>query len=283
VGQVNLTWTAVPLPPGGEYLIYWAQGTALGLGQVQEPIVVDRNQEDVTLDLEPGFVYYFVLQTRDDNARLSHPSNWTFLLLSDGVDNDDDGLPDDWEAAYEVFAPQFDPDGDGLSNADELQAFTDPRRFDTDGDGYSDGAEVIAGGDPIDLSITPNPYEAINAGTLPLPILFADKDRLVFYAYTELGTPSAQTIGVYNIGSGTLNLDISDDAGWLTTSLNEETLTVNVDTTGLSNGAYLATIRIAGEPDSYTQNSPQWIPVILWVFEGEQPANGRLFLPAIMR
>ena len=282
-GQVTLAWTPLDLPPGGGYLVHWVRQIPQGLGQVEEPIFIDSTQFSITLNLDPGFVYFFVLQSRDDWARLSQPSNRAYLLLSDGIDDDGDGLPDDWEAAYEVSLPQYDPDGDGLTNVDELGLLTDPRRFDTDGDGFSDGTEVVGGSDPLDLSSTPATYDNFASGLLPLPMLFVDKYRLSFYAYTGSGETSPQTVGVFNIGGGTLNPIVSDDASWLTTSLNGNTLTVNINKTGLASGYYSALIQVAGAPGSTTQNSPKWIPVDLWVFEGDKPLGNKIYLPVVVR
>ena len=76
-----------------------------------------------------------------------------FGITLQGVDSDEDGLPDCWE--LEHFGnldqgPDDDPDGDGLTNLEERQYGTDPNNWDTDGDGVSDGYEVNAGTDPLD-------------------------------------------------------------------------------------------------------------------------------------
>ncbi|HQY89963.1 MAG: hypothetical protein WAU00_10750 [Caldilinea sp.] len=81
-------------------------------------------------------------------------------ISADVIDNDGDGLPDDWEAQHRLN-PQLgvgidgamgDPDGDGLPNIDEYYNFTDPRNPDTDQDGLSDLWEVEGGLDPGDPS-----------------------------------------------------------------------------------------------------------------------------------
>lgn len=100
------------------------------------------------------------------------------FLLSDGVtngmtiayhfgagtnpsnaDTDGDGLPDGWEAAYEMNPlvantgdlrtdASADPDLDGLINIEEAALGTDPFQPDTDGDGMDDGWETKYGFDP---------------------------------------------------------------------------------------------------------------------------------------
>jgi len=66
-------------------------------------------------------------------------------VLADPVDEDQDGLPDDWEIEHfgsiESCNPGDDSDTDGLTNAEEHAAGTDPWVKDTDGDGVVDGED----------------------------------------------------------------------------------------------------------------------------------------------
>ena len=61
------------------------------------------------------------------------------------IDEDQDGLPDDWEVEHfgsiESCNPEDDYDSDGLTNAQEHEAGTDPTEKDTDGDGLVDGED----------------------------------------------------------------------------------------------------------------------------------------------
>lgn len=63
-------------------------------------------------------------------------------------DQDDDGIPDDYEEDHDLNPnnpndQNADPDHDGLTNLQEYQHNTDPHNPDTDGDGLSDGEEVL--------------------------------------------------------------------------------------------------------------------------------------------
>ncbi len=79
----------------------------------------------------------------------------TGFSIQQGVDSDQDGIPDEWERANGLNPNDFkdgalDPDGDHLSNYDEFLNGTDPFNADTDGGGENDGSEVKHGRDPND-------------------------------------------------------------------------------------------------------------------------------------
>ena len=57
------------------------------------------------------------------------------------IDDDEDGMSDDWEFFMNVSDATADPDGDGLSNLGEFLNQSDPNIVDTDGDGISDAIE----------------------------------------------------------------------------------------------------------------------------------------------
>jgi hypothetical protein len=281
--QVELNWEPVDLPPGGGVWLYFSHGLPLGNGQVDAPVDLG-DVDSITLGLlDPGFFWFFAVQTHDDWARLSAPSVGLPVLVSNYVDGDGDELPDDWEAAYEVSDPNLDEDGDGLINIEELSYGTHPHHADTDGDEFSDGAEIVGGSAPWDVNSTPATYENFTSGLLPLPDLSVAPGALIFHAYTSGFSPALQQVRVSNVGGGVLSPAISDNATWLITLLDGETLNVSVNKNGLPAGHYTAVIAIAGEEGSLTQNSPQMVKVDLWLLEGPPPGGVKIYLPIIGR
>ncbi len=83
--------------------------------------------------------------------------NCLFNVCSGSSDEDNDGLPDDWEQQYceGDCDPNADPDDDKLINLEEQYWGTDPYNADTDGDGHSDYEETKKGTDPLDPSDYP--------------------------------------------------------------------------------------------------------------------------------
>lgn len=87
---------------------------------------------------------------------------------------------------------------------------------------------------------------------------------------------TSQSFIVKNTGTGTLNYTISDNQTWLsetpttgTGTGEDDTITVNYATSGLSAGTYNATITIT---DANATNNPQTIPVTLTVTSTTPPA-----------
>ncbi|MDX9702680.1 MAG: hypothetical protein RBU23_06520 [Candidatus Auribacterota bacterium] len=71
---------------------------------------------------------------------------FTLPLLGYCVDNDNDGMPDEWELAYGLDITRDDSlednDNDGLTNIFEYQIGTYPNNPDSDNDGLPDGKEI---------------------------------------------------------------------------------------------------------------------------------------------
>jgi hypothetical protein len=64
-------------------------------------------------------------------------------------DDDNDSMPDDWEAHYGISTAFSDPDSDGLNNIEEYTLGTNPIDADSDDDGMNDGWEVENGLNPL--------------------------------------------------------------------------------------------------------------------------------------
>ena len=82
-----------------------------------------------------------------DLDKEARPFNETVDIGADEyVDADNDGLPDAFEAQFEIGLPSADDDLDGLTNSEEWAARTSPTLPDTDGDGILDGDEAFGDG-----------------------------------------------------------------------------------------------------------------------------------------
>lgn len=77
----------------------------------------------------------------------SPSSEWYFIAVVGWVDDDLDGLSDQWEELYDLDTddPNGDHDGDGLILLEEMYHLTDPRKSDSDGDSMDDKWEVDRG------------------------------------------------------------------------------------------------------------------------------------------
>ena len=91
-----------------------------------------------------------------------------------GVDTDDDLIPDCYEIQYGLSETnpddaQLNNDTDSLNNFEEFLAHTNPNASDTDGDGVNDDIEVMLGFNPLyhDTDLDGDPdlqeYQAIQA------------------------------------------------------------------------------------------------------------------------
>jgi len=114
--------------------------------------------------------------------------------------------------------------------------------------GSLEGAEsaAIDGVAPVVVPVTLN---------LGVPEISVSPTPLTFTT-NEGENPPSQTLEICNTGTGTLNWNITDGAGWLSESPTSgslgagecEDVTVSVDTTGMAAGDYTATITITGSP-----------------------------------
>ncbi len=110
------------------------------------------------------------------------------------------------------------------------------------------------------------------------PTIAVSPQSLRFEARVGGQSPASQSIRVRNVGQGTLNYLISDDAAWLevspssgTSTGQEITHTVYANITGLNTGTYRGTITVSS---SNASNSPQLVDVTLDV--SEIPTNNEI-------
>jgi len=109
----------------------------------------------------------------------------------------------------------------------------------------------------------------------PPPEIWVRPAELSFTA--NLGTnPSSQTIRLKNTGKGTLSYTLTSDEAWLsvspgsgTSSGEEKSHTVAIDTTGMAEGSYEGMITIA---DPSATNNPQKVKVALKISKEPAPA-----------
>jgi hypothetical protein len=168
--------------------------------------------------------------------------------VTDGVDQnplansdlDADGMPDDWEAYWQVDDPQADLDEDGLTHLQEVVEQTIPTDSDTDDDflldgqeatlgtdgwnpdtdggGVWDGFEFAAGLDPLDPSDDDGYESGVDEGDPNIPLL------------TRLAQPSpnpfnAELVIPFEMAApGRVSLAVYDVRGRLVRSLVNETV-----------------------------------------------------------
>ncbi|MBN1661900.1 MAG: VCBS repeat-containing protein [Anaerolineae bacterium] len=167
---VQISWqAAVAENDLGGYRVYYDtrhDAPYLGTAALEGPSPIDLGDvTDLTLHgLPPGRALFATVTALDVDRNESLPSNEVRIRVTDGVDSDGDGLPDDFELAHWDSVDEIDgtddSDHDGLPEMTECLSFTLPLDPDTDGDGTEDGAEVASGTDPLcpgdrpDLRIT---------------------------------------------------------------------------------------------------------------------------------
>ncbi len=283
-----ITWTGIATPGlANGYQVYYALDMPAGPGvqgsgaqEGDSPIDVGNVTSFTLHGLQPGSMAHFSVRSYWHG---SYDRWWYGPLTVDlvrwvtnGVDGNSDGMPDDWALYYRLVNPADDPDRDSLTNAQEFQFNTYPRRADSDHDGFTDGEEYAAGSDPQDGHSLPAHMER-------LPHLWLDKTQLTFRAGTASSNPPDQWVQISNVGGGGLTPTASAVTPWLTLRLEGDRLWVGVNKAGLPSGRHTGAITVSGAPGSSTQNSPQTIAVTLWLYEGslQQPYN--LYLPLVLR
>jgi len=124
-------------------------------------------------------------------------------------------------------------------------------------------SDSSASNSPQTVSVT------LNVTAQSSPQIWVSPSSLSFSAQEGGSNPSSQTLKIKNSGSQTLNYSISDDAIWLSVSPTsgsstggENSHSVSVDISGLSQGSYTGTITIT---DPNASNNPQTAGVTLTI------------------
>ena len=179
----------------------------------------------VFLDIKARWDWYPLSK---DGLRLTPaPATPDFKENAQGLDDDNDGLSNDFEnARSDLDSQKYDTDGDGLSDLEELSVtYTIPNVVDTDGDGLTDGDEYYKyHTDPTnidtDRDMIPDGSEINIYNTNPL-VMDTDEDGLsdffeINYSYPLVNvTPSVTAVYIggvaYNDRTDPLNPDTDDD------------------------------------------------------------------------
>lgn len=112
-----------------------------------------------------------------------------------------------------------------------------------------------------------------------------DNSYLSFHTDDSSSNPGPQTFRVRASGAGSINYSISKDKSWIAVSPTQgsssgewDTITVNVDASGLNDGTYNGSIKIS-DPNAY--NNPVDVGVTLTIGEGGGGGGGNgVFLEA---
>jgi len=191
----------------------------------------------------------------DDESNAASTS-WAIMALEAAGEDPDSG---DWE-------PDSDTPVEYLLSLQDTDGYFEW----TDGDD-SNSEWMTAYAIPALLGMSYPVESSGSSGSGDPDIEYAPTD-LVFRATEGGGNPLDQTFEVWNDGSGTLDWEVSDDAGWLSLGTSSGSSTgekddveVSVDTGGLVAGTYDAITITITSADA--DNSPQEIDVVLYVTE----------------
>lgn len=263
--SANLTWLPGPGPAPAGYRVYYSL-----IGPVVSTLSTDVTGPSVTLtQLQTGGYYAVRVAAHNDGGWFSPPGEPTYLLITNGVDADGDGLYDDWAAVYGVDDPQGDEDGDGLTNLEEQTYGSNPTRQDSDGDGLSDGEEIAAG------TVW---YDDQSYGVYTLPRLAVENRRLRFVAKQQAGGEApAQSIGWANVGGGNLLLAATTASPWLLPAVHAESIQVDIDHGNLAPGFYSGVIQLRSTPGSGPLvGPPTCIRVNAWILAADDDIPQKL-------
>ena len=268
-GGASFSWSAADGPiPAGYRLTYTQLGAIRTNGQL------DTTATNATISgLQPGATYDVWVSAANSDGWRSASAGPVRVVVTNGVDSDGDGLPDDWAKFYGVSGAAADSDGDGLSNAAELAKGTDPTKQSSDADDFSDFEEVQAGTDPLNGTI----YGA----ELLQPRLTLSSDRVEFEPKLQTTEPITPAVIIWsNTGGGNLQLEATADRPWIKPSIISNTVQISLDPTMLEPGFYTGIVRLRPTATSDPLiGKPSCIRVTVWASPPDNGFNYRRYLP----
>lgn len=214
-----------------------------------------------TTDAVPAGTIVVMLGDNSPSGR-SHFDNVRLETVST-VDEDEDGLPAEWEEEYGLDdnddgsinpdnGPAGDPDDDGRTNLQELGAGTFPNNADSDDDGSDDGEEETRGTDPLNPDTD---QDGLEDGV--------ETDTGNFNGAEDTGTDPLEPdsdldgrIDSYEVTNGTDPTDVNDP------SSNIVGFGVNFQSDN-GNGALIPAEEIAGHPDVAMKGWNNSVPGII--------------------
>lgn len=278
--SASFSWLAAPGAPSAGYRLVYTR-----LGLVPETHSVDINVPNATINgLQTGATYEARVSAANSAGWRSASTTPIRFVVTNKVDGNGDGLPDDWAQLYNL-APDspVDADRDGLTNGQEYALGTNPTVQDSDGDEWSDWEEQQQG---------TNPLQSISYPAQMLqPRLSVADDRLNFHVKQQAGaTTEEQTVSFSNTGGGLLpQLVASSTSSWIKPQLLSgdfaNAMLVTVDGSALEPGFHSGVVRLA--PESSTAaliGPPTCIRVDTWVSPADTDVPPhRVFLPLVVR
>ena len=167
-----------------------------------------------------------------------------------------------------------DADGDNLNNGFERLHMTDPTNPDSDGDGFEDGAETFAWlTNPCDPADAPDRVQRL--GVSP------SGGSLRFETVAGENPFAAQVVIVRSLGAGLLPWAATASAAWIKVTPQSgatlmwfrapDIVQVSVDASGLAPGYYEGSVRVQSNTGGPVHDSPQFVPVRLWVLRNRAP------------
>lgn len=182
-GAIAVSWPALHGYPGVEYCVY-VDGAAT-------PAIVTDSNRGMVDGLAANSAHSFRLQYRLADGRESVLSaastgrTW-------GIDGNEDGIPDDWQAAHWGVSPANWP---VASNAD------------SDGDGATDLQEFLAGTDPTDASSALKSGLQMNGAQIQLNWNARAGQSYIIETSTDLVNWTAVGQQFANDGTASINLN----------------------------------------------------------------------------